>query len=136
VDYPPEAFDFAAHPIDQNTQVKFARSDKQTSLTEKRKRYLVSTIPTEWCCVPVIIDNETSELFKLASPDEDPDQQITFRVTQSTADLLPQDFDRYEPSLQRMVDNWRAQKERLMQMKPANERGKAQRASASNQSSQ
>ena len=95
----------------------------------------MSTIPTEWCCVPVIIDNETSELFKLVSPDEDPDQQITFRVTQSTADLVPQDFDRYEPSLQRMVDNWRAQKERLMQMKPANERGKSQRAAASNQSS-
>ena len=95
----------------------------------------MSTKPTEWCCVPVIIDNETSELFKLASPDEDPDQQIAFRVTQSTADLVPQDFDRYEPSLQRMVDDWRVQKERVMQMKSANERDKSMGAAgASNQS--
>ena len=96
----------------------------------------MSTKPTEWCCVPVIIDNETSELFQLASPDEDPEQRITFRVTQSTADLVPQDFGRYEPSLQRMVDHWREQKERLMQMKPANERDKSKGAAmASNQSS-
>jgi hypothetical protein len=84
----------------------------------------VSTKPTEWCCVPVIIDNETSELFQLASPDEDPDQRITFRVTQSTAELVPQDFERYKPSLQRMADDWRAQKERVMQMKPAKEQDK------------
>jgi hypothetical protein len=87
----------------------------------------VSTKPTEWCCVPVVIDDETSELFQLPSPDEDPEQAITFRVTQSTADLVPQDFDRYKPSLQRMVDDWRAQKERVMQMKPANEIEKARR---------
>jgi hypothetical protein len=81
----------------------------------------VNMKPTEWCCVPVIIDNEISELFQLTSPDEDPDQQITFRVTQSTADLVPKDFNLYKPSLQRMADDWRAQKERLMQMKPAKE---------------
>jgi len=57
-------------------------------------------------------------------PNEDPDQQITFRVTQSTADMVPQDFDRYKPSWQRMVDNWRAQKEPVMQTKPANEMNK------------
>ena len=88
----------------------------------------MSKNPTEWCCVPVIIDNETSELFQLVAPDEDPDQQITFRVTQSTADLVPQDFDRYEPSLQRMVDHWHVQKERVVQMKPANERAKSKGA--------
>jgi len=38
--------------------------------------------------------------------------------------MVPQDFDRYKSSLQRMVDNWRAQKERVMQMKPANEMNK------------
>ena len=96
----------------------------------------LNTKPTEWCCVPVIIDNETPELFQLTSPDEDPDQQITFRVTQSTADLVTQDFDRYKPSLQRMVDDWRVQKERVMQMKPANEWDKSKGAAvASNQSS-
>ena len=82
----------------------------------------MNTKPTEWCCVPVIIDDQTSELFQLMAPDEDPDQRMAFRVTQSTADLVPLDFDRYEPSLQRMVDDWRQQKERVMQMKPAKEK--------------
>jgi hypothetical protein len=85
----------------------------------------VNTEPTQWCCVPVIIDNETSELFKLTVPDDDPEQLMTFRVTQSTADLVPLDFDRYQPSLQRMVDDWRQQKARVMQMKP----GKATQSS-------
>ena len=84
----------------------------------------MSTKIIQWCCVPVIIDDEITELFQLASPDEDPDQPLAFRVTQSTADLVPLDFDRYAPSLQRMVDDWRQQKERVMQMKPANEREK------------
>jgi hypothetical protein len=78
----------------------------------------VDTKPIEWCCVPVIIDNETSELFKLVVPDEDPEQLMTFSVTQSTADLVPLDFERYQPSLQRMADDWRQQKARVMQMKP------------------
>jgi hypothetical protein len=82
----------------------------------------VQTKTTQWCCVPIIIDDETSELFRLDSPDEDPDQRIAFRVTQSTADLVPLDFSRYEPSLQRMVDDWRQQKERVMQMKPGSNR--------------
>lgn len=78
----------------------------------------MNTKPTQWCCVPVIIDNETAELFHLTSPDEDPEQRLAFRVTQSTADLVPLDFERYQPSLQRMVDDWRLQKARVMQMKP------------------
>ena len=77
----------------------------------------MSTKEIEWVCVPVIIDDTTSELFKMADPDEDPGQQPTFRVTQSTADLVPQDFNRYKPSLQRMVDSWRSAKQRLMQGK-------------------
>jgi hypothetical protein len=75
----------------------------------------MSTKQIEWVCVPVIIDSSTSELFEIPTPNEDPDQQFTFRVTQSTADLVPQDFGRYEPSLQRMADNWREEKARLMQ---------------------
>jgi hypothetical protein len=71
----------------------------------------------EWVCVPVIIDDTTSELFEMAAPDEDPEQQLTFRVTQSTADLVPQDFNLYKPSLQRMADDWRSVKQRLMQGK-------------------
>lgn len=71
----------------------------------------------EWVCVPIIIDDTTSELFEMAAPDEDPKQQATFRVTQSTADLVQQDFNLYKPSLQRMADNWRSAKQRLMQGK-------------------
>jgi len=78
----------------------------------------VNTKPTQWCCVPVVIDDDTSELFLLVSPDEDPGQRMEFRVTQSTADLVPLDFERYQPSLQRMVDDWRQQKARVMKMKP------------------
>lgn len=68
----------------------------------------------EWCCVPVIVDDGTSELFEMPAPDENPDQQPVFRVTQSTADLVPQDFALYKPSLQRMADDWRVDKERAM----------------------
>lgn len=82
------------------------------------------TTKTTWCCVPVIIDDEITELFKLASPDEDPDQLMAFQVTQTTADLVPLDFDRYQPSLQRMVDDWREEKTRVMQMKPIKEKEK------------
>lgn len=69
----------------------------------------------EWCCVPVLVDDGASELFEMPAPDEDPGQQPVFRVTQSTADLVPQDFALYKPSLQRMVEDWRVDKQRMMQ---------------------
>lgn len=72
---------------------------------------------TEWCSVPVIVDNAISELFQMPVPDEDPDQQPAFRVTQATAELVPQDFGRYKPSLQRMAEDWRQDKARVMQQK-------------------
>lgn len=72
---------------------------------------------TEWCCVPVIVDDETTELFQMPVLDEDARQQPEFRVTESTADLVSQDFARYGPSLQRMADDWREAKERAMQSK-------------------
>jgi hypothetical protein len=68
----------------------------------------------DWCCVPVIVDDDTIELFQMAAPDEDAEQQPAFRVTRSTADLVSQDFARYQPSLQRMADNWREAKMRVM----------------------
>ncbi|MBA2528260.1 MAG: hypothetical protein H0V18_21120 [Pyrinomonadaceae bacterium] len=68
----------------------------------------------EWCCVPVIVDDDTTELFQMPAPDEDTEQQPTFRVTESTADLVSQDFARYQPSLQRMAENWHEAKERVM----------------------
>lgn len=73
----------------------------------------------EWCCVPVIVDDDTTELFQMPAPNEDAEQQPAFRVTESTADLVSQDFARYQPSLQRMADDWREAKERVMQDKKA-----------------
>ena len=73
----------------------------------------------EWCGVPVILDDDTAELFQMPVPDEEEEQQPVFRVTKSTADLVSQDFGRYEPSLQRMADSWREAKERVMQEKKA-----------------
>ena len=57
----------------------------------------------KWCGVSVIIDDDTNDLFEMSKPDGDPEQKPAFRVTQSTANLVRQDFDRYEPSLGRMA---------------------------------
>ncbi len=73
----------------------------------------------EWCDLPVIVDDATTSLFEMPKPDEDPEQKAAFHVTQSTVDLVEQDFDRYEPSLERMVENWNEEKERFMQEKKA-----------------
>ena len=66
-----------------------------------------------WCCVPVIIDNDTTELFEMSKPNDNPEQKPVFVVTQSTANLVQQDFERYGPSLERMVEDWREAKEPL-----------------------
>jgi len=68
----------------------------------------------DWCCVTVIVDDNTIELFQMPAPDEDAEQEPAFRVTKSTAELVSQDFSRYQPSLQLMVENWRKSKERVM----------------------
>jgi len=57
-----------------------------------------------WCGVSVIIDEDLHELFEMSKPDHDPEQKPTFLVTQSTADLVREDFERYEPSLERMAE--------------------------------
>jgi hypothetical protein len=64
----------------------------------------------KWCDVSVIIDDDTHELFEMSKPDDDPEQQPAFRVTQSTADLVRQDFERYKPSLERMAEEWQENK--------------------------
>ena len=71
----------------------------------------------EWCGVSVIIDNDTSELFEMSQPDDDPEQKPTFLVTQSTATLVRQDFERYEPSLERMTEDWQESKKPLLTQK-------------------
>ena len=64
----------------------------------------------EWCGVSVIIDDDTHELFEMSKPDDDPEQKPAFLVTQSTANLVRQDFERYEPSLERMAEEWQENK--------------------------
>lgn len=71
----------------------------------------------EWCGVRVIVDDAITELFEMPKPDENPEQEPAFHVTQSTAELVEQDFERYRPSLERMADDWREEKERFMQEK-------------------
>ena len=67
----------------------------------------------KWCGVSVIIDDDTHELFEMSKPDGDPEQKPAFLVTQSTANLVRQDFDRYEPSLERMEEEWQENKKSL-----------------------
>ena len=64
--------------------------------------------------VPVVIDNSTEGLFEMPEPDVDPEQKPSFVVTQSTADLVRQDFERYKPSLERMAEDWEQKKERVL----------------------
>ena len=64
--------------------------------------------------VPGVIDNSTEGLFEMPEPDDDPEQKPAFLVTQSTADLMRQDFERYQPSLERMAEDWEEKKERIL----------------------
>ncbi|MEP6912911.1 MAG: hypothetical protein ABI923_09165 [bacterium] len=68
----------------------------------------------KWCGVSVIIDNDISELFGMSQPDDDPEQKPAFLVTQSTATLVRQDFEKYEPSLERMAEDWQERKKPLL----------------------
>ena len=64
--------------------------------------------------VPAVIDNSTEGLFEMPELDDDPEQKPAFLVTQSTADLVRQDFERYKPSLERMAEDWEEKKERVL----------------------
>ena len=64
--------------------------------------------------VPAVIDNSTEGLFEMPEPDANPEQKPAFIVTQSTADLVRQDFERYKPSLERMAEDWEEKKERVL----------------------
>ncbi len=69
----------------------------------------------EWCCVAVVVDDTTADLFQMVPPNQDEGQKPEFRVTRATMDLVPQDFERYKPSLERMAEHWREEKEREME---------------------
>ena len=64
--------------------------------------------------VPGVIDNSTVGLFEIPEPDNDPEQKPAFLMTQSTADLVRQDFERYRPSLERMAEDWVEEKRRIL----------------------
>jgi hypothetical protein len=64
--------------------------------------------------VPAVIDNRTEGLFEMPEPDDNPGQKPTFVLTQSTADLVRQDFERYKPSLERMAEDWAVKKGRVL----------------------
>lgn len=65
-----------------------------------------------WGGVPGVIDDSTEGLFEMPEPDDDPEQKPAFLVTQSTADLVQQDFETYQPSLERMAEDWQEDKNR------------------------
>jgi hypothetical protein len=91
----------------------------QAAFREEDKE--VSKQQIEWCGIPVIVDDSTNGLFEMPPPDEDTEQKPAFLVTQSTVDLVEQDFERYKPSLERTVEEWQEKKERFMQEKKAND---------------
>jgi hypothetical protein len=64
--------------------------------------------------VPGVIDNSTVGLFEMPKPDNDPEQKPAFLMTQTTADLVRQDFERYRPSLERMAEDWAEKKGRIL----------------------
>ena len=67
-----------------------------------------------WCKVPVKIDNSTEGLFEMSELNNDLEQKPVFLVTQATADLVRQDYERYQPSLERMVEDWQEEKKQFM----------------------
>lgn len=50
----------------------------------------------------------------MTPPNQDAKQKPEFRVTKATLGLVPLDFDRYKPSLERMAAHWYEEKEREM----------------------
>ncbi len=105
-----EAVDVATRAGIDPSQVVAAHCAETTATTENGP----NPDDLEWCGVPVIIDNNTRGLFEMAKPDNNPAQKPAFVVTQSTANLVRQDFERYKLSLERMVEDWRENKKSLM----------------------
>lgn len=70
----------------------------------------------KWCDVPVEIDNSTDGLFEMPELNDDLEQKPVFLVTQATADLVLEDFERYKPSLERMVEDWQEEKSQFMRV--------------------
>lgn len=73
-------------------------------------------VTLKWCDVPVEIDNRTEGLFEMSELNDDLEQKPVFLVTQATADLVLDDFERYKPSLERMVEDWQEEKSQFMRV--------------------
>jgi hypothetical protein len=67
-----------------------------------------------WCDVPVVINNNIDGLFEMSELNADLEQKPAFFVTQATAALVQPDFERYRPSLERMVEDWHEEKTQFM----------------------
>jgi hypothetical protein len=78
----------------------------------------------EWCRVPVVVDDNVVELIHMTTPNHDARQKPEFRVTEATLRLVPLDFPRYQPSLERMAAYWHEEKERQMNEARAATNGK------------
>ncbi len=77
-----------------------------------------------WDEIPFVVDDATDGLFEMSEPDQDPEQTPVFRVTTATAALVKQDLELYQPSLERMAQDWAEEKLRFMQGQAA-QNGKA-----------
>ncbi len=106
-----EAVDVATRAGIDPSQVVAAHCADTTAITENGADQDPDQL--EWCGVPVVIDNNTRGLFEMATPDNDPAQKPSFLVTESTANLVRQDFERYKPSLERMIEDWQEAKKSL-----------------------
>jgi len=60
---------------------------------------------------PVTVDDSVVELIHMTAPNHDATQKPEFRVTRTTLSLVPLDFDRCKPSLERMTSHWHEEKE-------------------------
>jgi hypothetical protein len=67
-----------------------------------------------WSGIPVIIDDSVEGLFEMPELNDDLEQKPAFLVTQTTADLVRPDFERYKPSLERMAEDWQEEKNQFM----------------------
>jgi len=110
----------AAHElIEEAVAVATKAGIDPTSIIET---YLPQTLTTQdaggqqespelmWHGVSVTIDAAIAGLFEMPELNDDPDQQPAFHVTQSTADFVQQDFERYGAALERMAESWREEK--------------------------
>ena len=106
-----EAVDVATRAGIDPSQVVAAHCEDSNAITENGAGQGPDNL--EWFGVPVIIDNNTRGLLEIATADNDLAQKPSFVVTQSTANLVRQDFERYKPSLERMIDDWQEAKKPL-----------------------